>query len=338
MTETWNADDVAKIGDFTVTEYCDWLRRGLIDWDNVRENRYAFEPLRDRFNLRDDPEPQIAEMFDVMSERQKQTFLRAISMGFSETETTEHGLAFFDSLQRLVMLINRPEPIEPMVQRLSDSELLENANESVSQHLYARGFYVIEKLKRHRQALLLMAKLLQSERFKSEYGPAVLSMLSRIQPAKLFSHLLRLNGCWTFEHITLRAEALLTQIIPTMSAVDLLEAVRDRNFLELKENWPDIFAFLKKAAGSVPNALTSALLADAAAAEAGRNSDVDRAVIEEYETLPDENRWAWRELTGSIRCEAIAVIKAVDPERLGIFEVGEIGRFVQMRYSEGAGV
>lgn len=78
MTSVWSRQDIDKVAGFDARQYHEWLRLGFGDWENPQETWRAFAPLSDRFSLRDDPEPQLAAMFRIFSEREKQTFLRAI--------------------------------------------------------------------------------------------------------------------------------------------------------------------------------------------------------------------------------------------------------------------
>ena len=150
------------------------MRRGLTDWYNPRETWRAFDPVSDRFVLRDDPEPQLAEMATLLSEREIQAFLGGISLGFEETEAGDTGFAFFESLQRLSMLIDRVEPIGAMVRRLRHSEFLRDASPGVARHLYALAFLAIEKVYRSGKASRLVAELVSSVYFQPAYTPAVL--------------------------------------------------------------------------------------------------------------------------------------------------------------------
>src|SRR5580658_7132402 len=113
MTVIWDRSDLDKLNSFSSADFRDWIRCGLTDWDNPQDTWQAFAPVADRFELRDDPEPQLAAMFksDEMSERMRQTFLNAIRLGLSEAEASDGGYAFFDALQRLSILIGRPEPV-----------------------------------------------------------------------------------------------------------------------------------------------------------------------------------------------------------------------------------
>ena len=182
MDDLWTREDLDKITAFTARDYFLWLQEGLDAWDEVSENRRAFEPIRDRFTISDDIEPQLADMFSYMNEREQREFLAGIALGFAEVDANEMGYAFFDSLQRLTKLIERSEPIEAMVARICDSPFLDVAREDVAQHLYAGAFLVIEAIP-HFKDTGPIRRLMALPHYDPAYDPKVQKILTKISQA-----------------------------------------------------------------------------------------------------------------------------------------------------------
>lgn len=141
---SWKRVDIEKLSSFTSQDYLRWLRDGIRMWDEPSENWKAFAPISDRFSIHDDIEPQIVRMFEVMNPQEKRVFLGAITLGFAEAVEGECGYAFFDSLQRLTMLLYHQSAVRVMVAKICDLEFLRKARIEVAQHLFAKAIIVIE--------------------------------------------------------------------------------------------------------------------------------------------------------------------------------------------------
>lgn len=321
MTGDWTKEDLTEVAEYSPSRFCEWLRRGLMDWGDPREIWHAFAPLQDRFSLVDDPEPQLAEMFAIMSERQKQLFLNAMSIGFAEAEGAENGFGFFDSLQRLTMLVDRPEPVASMVKRLCSSQFLKWAPSDTAEHLYANSFLVIQKLNRDHRTRLHIVQLIRSKYFDHQYAPAIFETLSDNEPERLFSHLLLLSESWNHDPVRHRATAAVSQVVASLSGPQLLAAIRDPIFGEIKAAQPRIFSLIKRAMDGQSNALTDALLMTAGAGESGSDAAVDQVLTEEYLSLPTLVIFAWRELTGSIRSRGSFTFRSDVAQEQTLFQI-----------------
>jgi hypothetical protein len=184
------SDDFDRTGISTPMEVLKWLRQGLADWRDPRSTYLAFEPIGDRFDPTDDAEPQIRDMFEVLPEWQRLLILEGIALGFEETEPSEDGLRFFDSLQRLVRLLKRQEPAMAMVVRVTTTDLLDHADSAVARHLYAGCFVTLAEVATGPEGKRLVARLVASPRFREEYGPFIVEQIG----GRAATHLLEYVG------------------------------------------------------------------------------------------------------------------------------------------------
>ena len=229
------------------------------------------------------------------------TSLRAIHIGFAEAEANDAGYAYFDVLQRLTGLVDRPEPIAAMAKRIGSPDFLENAAENVARHLYANTFLVIDHLCRHSETPQFIARLMASTWMKAAYAPAILETLTKHDPTNLRRYMTQLSDFFQTGAIRERAIAVVRNVIGSLNAFELVDVFRAPAFEDVEGRFPHLRMMLAAGIQDTPNALTAALLRTAAAQHIDQVDQVDEQVMHAYEELPPLNRMEWRQYTTTAR-------------------------------------
>jgi hypothetical protein len=294
MTDNWTRADIDKLSKFDSEDLVRWLRSGLLDWDDKRLVWKAFDPVQDRFHLREDPEPQIADMFGVMMEHEKQTFVSAISRGFARSEPEENGYRFFDSLARIMMLIKRTEPLRSMVDRISDPLFLSAASADVANHLYATAFLVLDQTRWHPDTPHLVARLITSSLIRPAYVPKILEILTANSRTVIPLFLRNFQRFLRDPAIRASAIKLVSESVRKMGAMQVIDLVGDTEFVRVMESSGADRVVLAKGLTSHSNALTEELLATH---NAEAQDPIQQLISNRYLDLPNRNRSIFRQIT-----------------------------------------
>lgn len=187
-----------KISDWTADQYAAWLLRGFGELlSGGRELIGAFKPVMDGLSPRDHVEPQIAELFHLLSETDRQSFLEGLSRAVQSLSGSEEDYSLFDSFALLVAKVDRPEPCDTLAGRLCDSSFLASADEVTRRRLFARIFLVLAGLSHAPDVANRLRALIGATLFRAEYGTLALDALNRAEPDKFFEHVKLLDRCWT---------------------------------------------------------------------------------------------------------------------------------------------
>ena len=192
MNDSWDRERLARLATFVGRDYARWLRTGLRDWEweGGANRRRAFYPVNDAFDPWDDPEPQLAEMFDRLSGEAQGAFLDGMETLFHDVEPSPPGLALFDALQRILELTRRTEPAGAMVDRLVSHGFLDHLPPGNADDLYAGAFLVLRRTAHRRDLCRLVARLVdRSGFFRPDYVPEVLGMLLDREPSGLATYI-----------------------------------------------------------------------------------------------------------------------------------------------------
>jgi hypothetical protein len=295
----WLRDDVNALGFKTAEQYAAWLRSGLLAWADRHELPFAFAPLAHRFDSTDDPEPQLGKMFAVMPERHRQLLANGLSIALEECEASDDGRALFNALQRVIQAIDRPEPIDAMVNRICAAGFLDEKDDAdFSQHVYASAFLVLRSVARAHDTRLQALRLRRSSRFRPEYAPFVLSVLLQKAPTECFSALAELRDDLLESGAIERVADTLRSSLNRMSVADFLVAARAPvfgNVAEDKELAPLAEMAMEEQVQELGETLAQA--AQGAQGMSGRAPAEELRTIDEiYSSLPNSNRKWLRDL------------------------------------------